>query len=155
MKSINRTTKRNSATRLAFAIAVSFITIGAVLWLSSGGSNVAASATPGIQEIYRKPAPDFDLNAAQGLTNVRSATGEQLWSERAEGPYYASPICIGGKGGRLCNVTRQGELVVLAAEEKFRLIQRFPLGEASYATPAVSGGKLFVRTSSHLISIGK
>ena len=78
MKSINRTTKRNSATRLAFAIAVSFITIGAVLWLSSGGSNVAASATPGIQEIYRKPAPDFDLNAAQGLTNVRSATGEQL-----------------------------------------------------------------------------
>ena len=89
------------------------------------------------------------------VTCIRSATNEQLWSERAEGPYYASPICIGGKGGRLCNITRQGELVVLAAEEKFRVIQRFPLGEASYATPAVSGGKLFVRTATHLISIGK
>ena len=89
------------------------------------------------------------------VTCIRSATNEQLWSERAEGPYYASPICIGGKGGRLMNITRQGELVILAADEKFRLIQRLPLGEASYATPAVSGGRLYIRTASHLISIGK
>ena len=89
------------------------------------------------------------------VTCIRAATNEQLWSERAEGPYYASPISIGGKGGRLINITRQGELVILAADEKFRVIQRFPLGEASYATPAVSGGKLYIRTTSHLISIGK
>ncbi len=90
------------------------------------------------------------------VTCVRSADGEQLWSERAEGPYYSSPICVGGKGGRLYNVTRSGELVVLAADDKFHLIQRFPLDEKnSYATPAVSGGRLYVRTHSQLISIGK
>jgi outer membrane protein assembly factor BamB len=89
------------------------------------------------------------------VTCLRSGGNEQLWSERVEGPYYASPICIGGKGGRLYNVTRSGELVVLAADEKFRLIQRFPLGEKnSYATPAVSGGKLFVRTFTQLFCIG-
>ena len=36
------------------------------------------------------------------------------------------------------------------------LIQRLPFGDKnSYATPAVSGGKMFVRTFSQLISIGK
>jgi outer membrane protein assembly factor BamB len=89
------------------------------------------------------------------VTCIRSGSKEELWSERVEGPYYASPICIGGKGGRLYNVTRGGDLVVLAADEKFRLIQRFPLGEKnSYATPAVSGGKLFVRTHSQVFCIG-
>lgn len=90
------------------------------------------------------------------ITCLRAATNEQLWSERVEGPYYASPICIGGAGGRLYNITRAGELVVVAADEKFQLIQRFPLGEKNtYATPAVSGGKLYVRTYTQLISIGK
>ena len=90
------------------------------------------------------------------VTCLRAATNEQLWSERVDGPYYASPICIGGKGGRLYNITRAGELVVIAADEKFKLIQRFPFGEKnSFATPAVSGGKLYVRTYSQLISIGK
>ncbi len=90
------------------------------------------------------------------VTCVRSKDGEQLWSERVEGPYYSSPICVGGKGGRLYNVTRAGDLVSIAADDKFRLIQRFPLGEKnSYATPAVSGGRLYVRTYSQLISIGK
>ena len=90
------------------------------------------------------------------VTCLRAATNEQLWSERVEGPYYASPICIGGKGGRLYNITRAGDLVVIAADEKFRLIQRYPLGERnSFATPAVSGGHLYVRTFSQLICIGK
>ena len=89
------------------------------------------------------------------VTCLRSGSNEQIWSERVEGPYYSSPICIGGKGGRLINITRSGDLVVLAADEKFRLIQRFPLGEKnSYATPAASGGKLFVRTFTQLICIG-
>ena len=90
------------------------------------------------------------------VTCTRTSDGEQIWSERVEGPYYSSPICIGGKGGRLYNVTRSGELVVIAAAEKFQLIQRFPLAEKnSFATPAVSGGHLYVRTYSQLISIGK
>ncbi len=90
------------------------------------------------------------------VTCIRAATNEQLWSERVEGPYYASPICVGGKGGRLYNLTRSGELVSIAAGEKFELIQRFPFNEKeSYATPAVSGGKMFVRTFSRLICIGK
>ena len=90
------------------------------------------------------------------VTCVKVATNDQLWSERVEGPYYASPVCVGGKGGRLYNITRAGELVVVEAGEKFKLIQRFPLGEKnSYASPAVAGGRLYARTFSQLIAIGK
>ncbi len=90
------------------------------------------------------------------VTCIRAATNEQIWSERVEGPYYASPICVGGKGGRLYNLTRGGELVSITAGEKFELIQRFPFAEKdSFATPAVSGGKMYVRTFSKLISLGK
>lgn len=91
------------------------------------------------------------------VTCVKADTNEQLWSERVEGPYYSSPILVTGSGTpRLYNITRGGELVCLEAGEKFKLLQRFPLGEKnSFATPAVSGGKLFVRTYTQLICIGK
>jgi outer membrane protein assembly factor BamB len=92
------------------------------------------------------------------VTCLKADSNEQIWSERVEGPYYSSPILVNVPGGtpRLYNVTRGGELVAVEAGEKFRLIQRFPLGEKnSYATPAVSGNRLYVRTYTQLISIGK
>jgi outer membrane protein assembly factor BamB len=92
------------------------------------------------------------------VTCVKADTNDQVWSERVQGPYYASPILVNGPGGtpRLYNVTRAGELVSIDAADKFRLIQRFPLGEKnSYATPAISEGNMYVRTYSQLICIGK
>lgn len=86
------------------------------------------------------------------VTCLRAATNEQLWSERVEGPYYGSPISA---NGRLYNMTVRGDLVVLAAGEKFQQIARIPLGEGSHATPAISGGRMYLRTFSHLISVGK
>jgi hypothetical protein len=51
------------------------------------------------------------------VTCLRAANNEQVWSERVQGPFYGSPIEI---GGRLYNVTRKGELVVLGRWDKFR-----------------------------------
>lgn len=83
---------------------------------------------------------------------VRSATGEQLWSERVEGAFYGSPVCV---NGRLYNMTMRGDLVVLAVGEKFQPPQRLALGEGSHATPAVSGGRMYLRTFTHLIAVGR
>jgi outer membrane protein assembly factor BamB len=83
---------------------------------------------------------------------VKAATGDVLWSERVGGNFYASPICV---SGRLYNVSQTGEAVVLAASEKYELLGRSPLGEGSYATPAVAGGRLIIRTFTHLLSLGK
>lgn len=86
------------------------------------------------------------------VTCLRAATKEQLWSEKVEGAFYGSPVCV---NGRLYNMTRRGEMVVLAAGEKFEPLARNPVGEGSHATPAISGGRMFLRTFSHLLSIGK
>ncbi|MBM4017342.1 MAG: hypothetical protein FJ288_03290 [Planctomycetes bacterium] len=82
---------------------------------------------------------------------VRLATGEDVWREKVGGGYYSSPLCV---GGRLYNISRTGEVVVLAAGEKFEVLARNPLGEKCHATPAVVGGRMYLRTWSHVISIG-
>ena len=82
---------------------------------------------------------------------LRVSTGEMVWRERVGGAYYASPIWV---ARRLYNVSKKGEVVVLAAEDKFQVLSRVPLGESSYATPAVGGGVMYLRTSSHLFSLG-
>ncbi|MCZ6795256.1 MAG: hypothetical protein O7J95_16750 [Planctomycetota bacterium] len=46
-----------------------------------------------------------------------------------------------------------GDVVVLAAADEYRLLARNPLGNPSRATPAVSGGRMYLRTFSHVYSL--
>ena len=82
---------------------------------------------------------------------VRVATGDMVWRERIDGAFYASPVWV---DGRLYNVSKDGEVVVIAAGDKFELLHRIPLDEPSFATPAVAGGVMYLRTSKHLFSLG-
>jgi len=82
---------------------------------------------------------------------LRVATGEVLWRERVEGEYYASPVWVDGS---LYNVSKTGEVIVLAAGDMFEVRHRIPLGEPSYATPAVAGGVMYLRTRAQLFSLG-
>jgi len=82
---------------------------------------------------------------------VRLATGEVVWSERVGGEYFASPLCV---DGRVYNVSKAGEVVVLAAAERYELLARNPVGEGSYASLAVAGGRMVVRTFTRLLSVG-
>lgn len=78
-------------------------------------------------------------------------TGREIWRERIGGFYYGSPVWV---DGRLYCISRKGEVIVLAASEKFKLLARVQLGEKSYATPAVADGVMYLRTLSHLFSLG-
>jgi outer membrane protein assembly factor BamB len=80
------------------------------------------------------------------------ATGQQHWRNRAGGSYHSSPIRI---GNRIFGISKKGEVVVLAADSKFQVLARNALGEPCSATPAVSNGRLFIRTESSLRSIGE
>jgi outer membrane protein assembly factor BamB len=82
---------------------------------------------------------------------ARLATGEIVWSERVGGEYFASPLCV---DGRIYNVSKAGEVVVLAASERFEVLARNAAGEGAYASPAVAGGRLLVRTFTRLLSVG-
>jgi outer membrane protein assembly factor BamB len=82
--------------------------------------------------------------------DVRS--GEVHWRRRVGGTFYASPI---GVGGRIYNVSADGEVIVLSAEKQYELLARNPLGESSHSTPAIGGGVMYLRTFSQLVSIGR
>jgi outer membrane protein assembly factor BamB len=79
------------------------------------------------------------------------STGEVIWRERVGGEFYGSPVCV---DNRLYCIAKNGDVVVLAASDQFRVLNRVPLGEPSYTTPAVSDGVMYLRTNSHLFSLG-
>src|SRR5262249_16944465 len=72
-----------------------------------------------------------------------AGTGKLHWRERVPGSFYASPVCA---GDRLYGVSRAGDVVVLAAAKEYQLLARNPLGEGSHSTPAIAGGRMYLRT---------
>lgn len=93
----------------------------------------------------------FIWNDSGIATCAELQTGKVHWRERVGGSYYSSPICV---RDRLYSITRKGETVVIAASKKYAVLARNPLGEGSHSTPVVAGGRLFLRTFSHLVSLG-
>lgn len=79
------------------------------------------------------------------------ATGQLVWRERIEAEFYASPVWV---DGRLYNVSKKGEVFVLAAGDRFQVLHQISLGESSYATPAVANGAMYLRTLTQLFSLG-
>ena len=83
---------------------------------------------------------------------VRAATGEEVWRERVGANFYGSPVLV---GDRQYAISIKGEVFVLKAGDKYELLAKNPLGEKSHATPAVAGGRMYLRTLSHLYAIGQ
>jgi outer membrane protein assembly factor BamB len=82
---------------------------------------------------------------------LRGATGEQVWEAKPGGRFGGSPVWV---DGRLYCITMDGKVVVIRAAEKYELLAVNPLGEKSQATPAVAGGRMYLRTWTHLICVG-
>jgi outer membrane protein assembly factor BamB len=85
-------------------------------------------------------------------TCLEASTGKVLWQERLDGNFSSSAVCA---GEHIYCPADNGEVVVIAAKDTYRLLARNPLGEATQATPAIARGRLFFRTSGHLLCIGK
>jgi outer membrane protein assembly factor BamB len=81
---------------------------------------------------------------------LRASTGKLIWQQRLNAPFYGSFVCV---ADRLYAISRKGDVFVLSASEKFQLLARNPLGENSYATPAIANGRMYLRTYSHLICL--
>lgn len=139
---------------------------------SGGGGNYlaavrppdAAKGTPGeVAYTIRRSAPYVPTSVALGdwlflwndggiVTCLEAPTGKIKWQERVGGNFFASPVRA---GDRLFNVSTSGEVIVLAAADTFRELGRNRLGDGTHATPAISGGRMYLRTFSQLIALGK
>ena len=85
------------------------------------------------------------------VTCVSSQDGKEHWKKRLDTAFSGSPIRVGDK--MFC-IDEDGVVFVVAAEKEFKLLAKNPLGEPSRSTPAESGGRMFLRTDSHLICVG-
>ncbi|MFV1966052.1 MAG: PQQ-binding-like beta-propeller repeat protein [Pirellulaceae bacterium] len=82
---------------------------------------------------------------------IDAATGEVQWLERIRAAFNASPVRVRDK---IYCMDEEGTVWVLAANpEKLRVLAKNPLGEPSRSTPAISEGRMFLRTYSHLICV--
>jgi outer membrane protein assembly factor BamB len=85
------------------------------------------------------------------VTCLDAPTGEIHWQERVGANYFGSPVRA---GDRIYCISRDGEMVVLAADDEYKLLGRINLEERSHSTPAIAGGVMYLRTASHLMAIG-
>jgi outer membrane protein assembly factor BamB len=85
------------------------------------------------------------------LSAIDARTGVRLWQERVDGVFSASPV---GGGGHVYFLSENGDMVVVEAARTPRIVARNPIGERAIASPAISRGRIFIRTDGHLFSVG-
>lgn len=133
----------------------------------TGGKKILVGVRPeaeGVRQVFRQDRMVCHMPTAlayQGrmfiwtdngiVTCYRIEDGQQLWQKRVRGNYSGSPVCVAGK---LYAISDDGIVVVLAAAENFEELGRMSLGQDSNSTPAVSGGVMYLRTSSKLFALG-
>ncbi|MBL8214778.1 MAG: PQQ-binding-like beta-propeller repeat protein [Bryobacterales bacterium] len=89
------------------------------------------------------------------LTAFDTKTGEVLKTGRipgALGGYSASPVLA---EGRLYFATEEGKVAVVRPGREWELLQLNDLGEEMFATPALSEGRIFIRTGAALYCFGR
>jgi outer membrane protein assembly factor BamB len=82
-------------------------------------------------------------------------TGEELYRQRLPvvgSGFSASPVASDGK---LYLSNEDGEMLVIAAGQKFTHVATNSMGELLMATPALSDGVMYVRSSASLFAIGR
>jgi outer membrane protein assembly factor BamB len=89
----------------------------------------------------------------QGVaTCIDAKTGEKVWQSRVDGVFSASPVAGDGK---VFLLSENGETFVLKAGREFEILARNELNARQVASPAISDGRLYIRSDSYLFCIGK
>jgi len=88
------------------------------------------------------------------LTCLEAATGKEFFRERigAAGQYTASPIAAGDK---IITTSVKGVVSVIQVDNELKVLARNDFGDKIFATPAVAGNKIYLRTTGHLYALGE
>jgi outer membrane protein assembly factor BamB len=89
----------------------------------------------------------------RGVVSCMNATdGTIVWRNRVGGDYFGSPVRVADV---VYCISTEGEVAAIKAAGEFELLGKSPLGDTSRATPAIASGKMYLRSASHLIAVGK
>jgi outer membrane protein assembly factor BamB len=94
---------------------------------------------------------DYLYRISSALRCYRLTTGEEIWSERLGGDFPSSPIAT---ADGLIYYASGGKSWVIRAGAKFDLVGTSDLGDPGHASPAVAGGRIFLKGGTKLHCIG-
>ena len=86
-----------------------------------------------------------------GLNCVDAKNGQFLWQQRVKGQFWASPILADGKA---YVTSEEGVVTVIRLGKEPEVLAANDMGQTLLATPAVSGGALYLRSDKTLFCIG-
>lgn len=117
-----------------------------LVWTSPGAGSYISTPVVYGNQIY--------LGNANGVLRCLNAkTGEKLYEERLspEAQIYSSLVAADGK---VFVPSLDGDVYVVKAGPKFELLSRNHMGEPCFATPAISKGTIYFRTTDSLVAVG-
>lgn len=85
-------------------------------------------------------------------TCLEAKSGRRMWTQPLGTHHRPSPVCA---NGLLCFLADNGDMFVMKASPKFELVAKNSIGEDCYASPALSRGQIFIRSTKSLFCIGK
>ncbi|HEU4507083.1 MAG TPA: PQQ-binding-like beta-propeller repeat protein [Pyrinomonadaceae bacterium] len=122
------------------------ITTSHVLWSTANGPDVPTPVTDGKY---------FYVVNDKGIVFCLDAkTGAEVYGQQRlkPGTYSASPVLADGK---IYVTNEDGVTSVFAAGPKFEVLAENPLNDYVLSSPAISDGRIYIRTTGHLYAIGK
>jgi outer membrane protein assembly factor BamB len=122
------------------------VTSSHVLWSTVNGPDVPTPVTDGKYfYIVKDNGVVFCLDAK---------TGAEVYGQQRlkAGTYSASPVLADGK---IYVTSEDGVTTVVAAGPKFEVLAENALNEYTLSSPAISDGRIYIKTSGHLYAIGK
>jgi outer membrane protein assembly factor BamB len=115
-----------------------------ILWRDTKGASYVPSPIA--------VSPHFYVVSDGGIASCLEAkTGNRFWMERLGVHHSASPVAA---GGMLYFPDDAGVTHVLKAGPAFEVVAKNALGEACFASPALSRGRIYLRTAKSLFCIG-
>lgn len=97
----------------------------------------------------------FLLKEGGILSTLDAESGKPIKQGRLTGaldPYYASPVAADGK---IYAASQAGKVSVIKAAGEWEMLAQNDLGEEIWATPALAGGRIYLRTAGALYCFGK
>ena len=116
------------------------------LWSFNNGPDVPTPVTDG--KYF------YSVND-RGITWCLDArTGKEIWGAKRIKPatYSSSPVLADGK---IYITNEEGLTTVLKAGDRFEVLAENDLADYTLSSPAISGGRIFIRTTQFLYAIGK
>jgi outer membrane protein assembly factor BamB len=92
----------------------------------------------------------FCVKESGVATCFEAQTGKVVWQQRLGGKIGASPVLA---EGRLYCLAKDGSTIVIAASREFRQLAENVLEGSCEASPAISGGRIFIRSQGTLFCI--